>query len=116
GSATDVTADVRASPAAPGHRAAVRAFASSPSAGSLRELFQERLQGVRGALQRDRALLLAAANLDLELTRLEAAPSGDDSDRAAEQLRLHELLPRARVTVVEQRVDAGLGELPVQPL
>src|SRR5213078_2067482 len=66
------------------------------------------------SVERDRGLLAAPADLHLDLSLLDAALADREADRHAEQLGVGELLPRASVAVVVDRVEAEGLELLVE--
>src|ERR671914_1065763 len=76
-----------------------------------------KLRGRRGgALEGQRALLLGAPDLHVHLAGLEASLADRQAQRAAEQLRVGELLPRAAVAVVVEHVEALVAEVVVKPV
>src|SRR5918998_1075665 len=68
------------------------------------------------ALERQRALFLAAPDLRVDLPRLDPALADREAQRAAEQLRVGELLPRAALAVVVEHVHGVAPELLVEPV
>src|SRR5204862_3085639 len=66
---------------------------------------------LRGATEREVAGLPAAADLDLELALRQRPTPDRDADRAAQQLGVGELLPRAGVAIVVEDAQAGRLEL-----
>src|SRR3954470_11494548 len=105
----DGAADRRASRGAAGRSGRGRAAAGSSGGGA------PQLRGRLGRPgERDRALLAAAPDLHLPLAGLDAALAEREPDRAAEQLGIGELLPRARLAIVVQGVEPGGLELLVE--
>src|SRR4051812_8598307 len=70
--------------------------------------------GLRRSVERDRRLLAASSDLNLDLVLLDAALPDREADRHAQELGVGELLPRARVAVVVDRVEAERLELLVE--
>src|SRR4051812_3060506 len=69
-----------------------------------------------GVLERDGASVAPAAHLDLQLAALQRTAPDRDPQRAAQELRVGELLARPGITVVEEDVEAGFTQLVVEPL
>src|ERR1019366_1409024 len=79
-----------------------------------RKLPPELRDGVGGLGQRHRNRLAPAPDLHLELARGERATPDRDAQRTAERLVVGELLPRARVAIVVEGLQAGVLELPIE--
>ena len=60
-----------------------------------------------------RRLGLAAVTI-FEISRIEAPIPDDDPMRDAHELGIRELDPRSGIAIVEQDIDAGVLELPIQ--
>src|SRR3954453_1556772 len=96
-------------------RAAGRRSGPSRAGGAGSGEFAPQLRGgLRRPVERQRPLLAATADLRLDLARLDAALADRQTQRAPEQLRVRELLPRARVAVVVQDAEPFALELAVQ--
>src|SRR5438045_2309601 len=78
-----------------------------------RRLGEQPCDGCGGALQRSRALLAAAPELNLQLPAGERPAPDRHAQGAAEQLGLDELLARASGAIVVEHLEAGVLQLGV---
>src|SRR5204863_1551023 len=106
----------RGAAARPGASAAVgrRSGPGRPAAGTSGQACPKLRDRLDGAVERQRVLFLAAPDLGVDLPGLQPAFADREPQRAAEQLRVGELLAGAALAVVVEHVEAVGAEVVVE--